>query len=152
MVAKDANGSTLPWLKSYPDFADWSMPLPATPVFNLLHVAAEKFPKNVCMEFLGRQWTYTETRDLSNKAAKGFQELGVGQGTRVGLLLPNTPYYIAAFFGATMAGGTVVNMNPLYPVRELETMVTDGQGEVVSAVVAVLFFPAAAALNEASAG
>jgi long-chain acyl-CoA synthetase len=143
MVAKDANGSTLPWLKSYPDFADWSMPLPATPVFNLLHVAAEKFPKNVCMEFLGRQWTYTETRDLSNKAAKGFQELGVGQGTRVGLLLPNTPYYIAAFFGATMAGGTVVNMNPLYPVRELETMVTDAGIDVLVTMDLTATYPKA---------
>jgi long-chain acyl-CoA synthetase len=146
MVAKDAIGSTFPWLKNYPGFADWSMPLPATPVFKLLHDAAGKFPQNVCMEFLGKQWTYTETRDLAHKAAKGFQELGVRKGTRVGLLLPNTPYYIAAFFGVTMAGGTVVNMNPLYTVRELESMAADAGIEVLVTMDLTAMYPKALAL------
>ena len=44
---------------------------------------------------------------------------------RVGLLLPNSPYYVMAYFGIALAGGTVVNMNPHYAVRELETMVKD---------------------------
>lgn len=146
MVAKDANGSTFPWLKNYPGFADWSMPLPATPVFKLLHDATSKFPQNVCMEFLGKHWTYTETCDLAHKAAKGFQELGVRKGARVGLLLPNTPYYIAAFFGVTMAGGTVVNMNPLYTVRELESMAADAGIDVLVTMDLTAMYPKALAL------
>jgi long-chain acyl-CoA synthetase len=56
---------------------------------------------------------YRELNDLANRAAKGFQKLGVRPGVHVGLYLPNTPHYIIAFFGVMKAGGTVVNYSPL---------------------------------------
>ncbi len=143
MAATDAIGSSFPWLKHYPDYADWSMALPEAPVFKLLHDAVDKFPDNVCMEFLGREWTYAETGKMAAQAAKGFQDLGVGKDTRVGLLLPNSPYYIAAFFGVTMAGGTVVNMNPLYAARELEGMATDADIDVVVTMDLTAMYPKA---------
>ncbi len=148
MDSTDADAATFPWLKSYPDFVDWSMSLPATPVFKLLDDAAEKYPQNPCMDFLGRQWTYSETLDLATKAAKGFQDLGVEKGTRVGLLLPNTPYYVAAFFGASLVGGTVVNMNPLYTTRELETMAADAGIDVLVAMDLTAIYPKAQSLLE----
>ena len=146
MAAEDVNESSFPWLTSYPEFADWSMALPGTPVFKLLHDAVGKFPQNVCMEFLGKQWTYAETGVLAARAAKGFQQLGVEKGTRIGLLLPNTPYYVTAFFGAIMAGGTVVNMNPLYAVPELEGMTTDAGIDVLVTMDLTAMYPKALAL------
>ena len=150
MDSANAAASKYPWLKNYPAFVDWSMPLPATPVFELLHDAAEKFPQHPCMDFLGRRWTYSETLDLAHKAAKGFQKIGVKKGTRVGLLLPNTPYYVAAFFGATLAGGIIVNMNPLYTSRELETMAADAQIDVLVAMDLTVIYPKAQTLLEST--
>jgi long-chain acyl-CoA synthetase len=40
---------------------------------------------------MGRRITYRELNDLANRAAKGFQDLGVKPGIHVGLYLPNTP-------------------------------------------------------------
>ena len=73
------------------------MPIPAKPVHRLLLDAAERYADRPCLEFRGRRWTYRETATLAAKAAAGFQKLGVTKGTRVGLLLPNTPYYPIAY-------------------------------------------------------
>lgn len=146
----NADGSSTvvsyPWLRSYPPFAPWNMPLPAAPVFNLLHDAAGKFGPRPALDFFGKRWTYAETAELAAQAAKGFQKLGVTKGTRVGLLLPNTPYYVAAYFGVLMAGGIVVNMNPLYAVRELETMVKDSGTEILVTMDLTAMYPKARTL------
>ena len=68
------------------------MPLPAVPVYQLLLDAAAQFPDRPAMEFLGRRWTYSETAQMAARVAAGLQKLGVGKGTQVGLLLPNSPY------------------------------------------------------------
>ena len=78
-------------------------PLPAAPVFNLLHDAAAKYGHRPAMDFFGKRWTYTETAALAAKAAQGFQKIGVTKGTRVGLLLPFSlrPQDAAATVAAT---------------------------------------------------
>ena len=135
-----------PWLKNYPPFVDWAMPIPQVPAYKLLHDAVAAYPNNPCMEFLGKRWTYAETGALAARAAKGFKKLGVTKGTRVALLLPNTPYYIAAFFGVLMAGGTVVNMNPLYAAGELENMVKDSGAQFMVTMDLTAMYPKARTL------
>jgi long-chain acyl-CoA synthetase len=141
-----ASDVSYPWLRIYPKYAPWDMPLPAAPVFNLLHDAAAKYGHRPAMDFFGKRWTYTETAALAAKAAQGFQKIGVTKGTRVGLLLPNTPYYIAAYFGVLMAGGIVVNMNPLYAVRELEMMLKDSGAEILVTMDLTAMYPKARTL------
>ncbi len=148
MTASKVARPNYPWLKSYPPFADWSMAIPAVPVFKLLNDSVGEFPDRPCMEFMGKRWSYAETGRLAAQAAQGFQKLGVTKGTRVGLLLPNTPYYVAAYFGVLMAGGTVVNMNPLYAARELENMVKDsGATFLVTMDLAAIYPKARTLLN-----
>jgi long-chain acyl-CoA synthetase len=150
MVADGATGAgsspQYPWLKNYPPFADWHMPIPSVPAYQLLYDAVAQFPENSCMEFLGKRWTYAETGELAAKAARGFQKMGVVKGTRVGLLLPNSPYYVAAFFGVLMAGGIVVNMNPLYAGPELEKMVKDSGCELLVTMDLAVMYPKARTL------
>jgi long-chain acyl-CoA synthetase len=141
-----SQGSSYPWLRTYPAYAPWNMPLPSMPVFNLLYDAAAKYADRPAMDFFGKRWTYAETAEMAAHAAKGFQKIGVTKGTRVGLLLPNSPYYIAAYFGVMMAGGIVVNMNPLYAVRELEVMVKDSGAEFLVTMDLTAMYPKARTL------
>ncbi len=122
-----------PWLKSYPAGIVWGASFPAYPVTHLLDEAVERFPERPCLDFLGKVWTYHEVGDLVRRAAKGFATLGVRPGVRVGLMLPNTPYYVIAYYAVLRAGGTVVNINPLYVEREVRQLVGDsGCGIVVT--------------------
>ena len=135
-----------PWLRTYPVFAAWDMPLPATPVQKLLLDAVARYPDRPCMEFLGKEWSYAETGAMAAKVACGLQSRGVVKGTRIGLLLPNSPYYIACYFGALMAGATVVNLNPLYAPRELERLVKDSGAEIIVTMDLAVMYPKAQAL------
>ena len=122
-----------PWLKSYPPGIVWDADFPAHPVTKLLEDAVERFGDRPCLDFLGNVSTYSVVGDLMRRAAKGFAALGVRPGVRVGLMLPNTPYYVIAYFGVLRAGGTVVNINPLYVEREIRQLVADaGCGVVVT--------------------
>ena len=68
---------------------------------------------------------------LVDRAAAGLRRHGVKKGTKVGLLLPNTPTFIVYFFAVLKAGGTVVNYNPLYTVSELAVQIKDSDTELM---------------------
>ncbi len=114
-----------PWLKSYPSFLSWDMPIRSEPAYAAFERAVAAYPKRMCMEFLGRSWSYSETGEMVRAAAKGLQDMGIGKGDRIALMLPNTPYYVVMFHAVLLIGGVVVNVNPLYAPRELEDLLTD---------------------------
>ena len=74
MTASTATEPTYPWLRNYPPFVKWDIPLPSVPVYRLLQDAAEQFPNHPFLEFLGRRWTYAETIALAARAACRFSE------------------------------------------------------------------------------
>ncbi|MDH5748200.1 MAG: long-chain fatty acid--CoA ligase [Rhodospirillales bacterium] len=88
-------------------------------------MAVARYGDRPCIDFLDKIYSYDEIGELVRRAAKGFQTLGVGKGSRIGLCLPNTPYYVICYYAILKAGGTVVNFNPLYAKRELKHQVSD---------------------------
>src|SRR5690606_7024520 len=61
-------------------------------------------------------------------------------GHRVGLFLPNTPYFVVCYFAALKCGAVVVNVNPLYVDREIRHQITDaGIGTMVTLDLAALY-------------
>ena len=114
-----------PWETNYPEGLSWDHDLPAKPLFALLDEAKERYADRPCLDFLGRKSTYKDIGQLVDRAAKGLQALGVKKGVRVGLFLPNCPYYVISFFAVLKAGGTVVNFNPLYAEREIARQIDD---------------------------
>ena len=92
---------------------------------DLLDKAVAYHGNQPAIDFLGRRWTYRELDELVRRAARGLQDLGVRPGTRVGLCLPNTPYFVILYFAVLRVGGVVVNFNPLYVERELKHQILD---------------------------
>ena len=132
--------SGYPWERTYPKDVDYQAPLPSRPLYELMDEAAAAFADRPCLDFLGKRSTYREVSALVDRVAKGFQEMGVRKGVRVGLFLPNTPYYVVCYFGILKAGGTVVNFNPLYAERELKHQIDDsGVETMVTLDLAVLY-------------
>ncbi len=114
-----------PWEANYPDGLRWDRELEERPLFAILEEARTLYGDRPCLDFLGRKSSYKEIAQQVDRAAKGFQALGVKKGVRVGLFLPNCPYYVIAFFAVLKAGGTVVNFNPLYAEREIARQIED---------------------------
>jgi len=93
------------------------------------------------VDFMGRKWSYGEIGAQVRRAARGLQDLGVVKGTRVGLCLPNTPYYVVCYFAILRIGAVVVNFNPLYTEREMAHLVEDSGCEVMIASDLALSLP-----------
>ncbi len=100
-------------------------PLAAGLATDILERTVRRFPNRPAIDFLGRRWTYGELGRLVDRAARGFQRLGVAKGSRVGLCLPNTPYSVICAYAVLKAGGTVVNFNPLYAEPEMRAQIAD---------------------------
>ena len=114
-----------PWEAAYPEGVDWHAPIETKTVPAILDEAVTAWPDRPCLEFLGKRYSYAEVGELVAKAAKGFQEIGVAKGMRVGLFLPNSMYYVICYFAVLKAGGTVVNFNPLYAEPEIARQIRD---------------------------
>ena len=113
------------YTKHYPANVDWHEPIEARPLYELLDEPARRIPTQNAIDFLDKKTTYGELATQVDRFAKGLQTLGVRPGDRVGLFLPNCPYFIIAYFGILKAGGVVVNYNPLYVAKEIESQVRD---------------------------
>jgi len=120
-----------PWIASYPYPVRWDAPLATGFVQTILDEAADAYPDRPALEFMGARATYRELQALANRAAAGFQKLGVGPGVHVGIYLPNTPHYPVVFFGILKAGGTVVNYSPLDAEKVLEHKVEDSETTMI---------------------
>src|SRR5919106_4646363 len=120
-----------PWEAHYPAGLAWDLELEPRPLYALLDDAVATFANRPCLDFLGRKSSYREIGQLVDRAAKGFQALGVEKGVRVGLFLPNCPYYVICFFAVLKAGGTVVNYNPLYAEREIARQIEDSKTRIM---------------------
>lgn len=117
----------------------------AKTVLDYFDQAVEKFPDRPCLDFLDKKYTYREIGDLVNRAAKGFQQLGVRRGSKVGLCLPNSPYHVICYYAILKIGGTVVNYNPLYAERELEYQINDSDTEIMVTLDLKQIYPKVAA-------
>ena len=132
-----------PWVKSFPPGVRSNAPLDLSPVQSVLEKAAERFGSRPALEFMGKRTTYAELEALANRAALGFQKLGVGPGVHVGLFLPNTPHYIIAFFGVLKAGGTVVNYSPLDALHTLQHKIEDSETDILVGLDLAALYPQA---------
>ena len=135
--------SVHPWEKSYPPNVRWNAPLELSSVPSVLEKAAERFGARPALEFMNKRITYADLNALANRAAAGFQKLGVGPGVHVGLYLPNTPHYVIAFFGVLKAGGVVVNYSPLDALPTLHSKIEDSETDILVTLGLASLYPQA---------
>jgi long-chain acyl-CoA synthetase len=63
--------------------------------------------------------SYSMLDEGSARVAGLLESKGIEQGDRVGMMMPNVPYFPALYFGILRAGGIVVPMNVLLKKREV---------------------------------
>ena len=124
------------------DYAGWIVP-------DLLRRSAARFPDSSALLFYGKTISFRELDDLTTRFALALRALGVNQGDRVALMLPNIPQVVIGYYGALKAGAIVVPTNPLYVEREIQTQVIDSGCEAIVALD--LFYPRIRAVQERTA-
>jgi long-chain acyl-CoA synthetase len=142
-----------PWVDHYPQGIDWDVEIDDTPVHEQVLAACARTPDVDALDFLGAKTRFGALAKAINAFAGALQtQFGVKKGSRVALLLPNTPFYVVAYYGVLRAGGTVVNCNPLYTVRELSHIVANSGAEIIITLDLKQLFEKAEALVEGGHG
>jgi long-chain acyl-CoA synthetase len=119
-----------PWLSSYPPDVPHSLaPFPERPMWSLLEESARDHPDAPAVAFpvapMARKLTYRQLKEEAERFARALRSLGIGKGDRVGLVLPNSPQYVVAFYALQRLGAVPVGNNPLYTQREMTHQLTD---------------------------
>ncbi len=134
------------WLSSYEPGVPAEVEIPPKTLPQLFHEKVNEFPTNTATIFMGGKKNYQEMGVLVNQFAAALKGLGLKEGSRVALHLPNCPQYVLAFYGALQAGCTVIPCNPLYVERELEYQLKDAGAEVV--LTLSRFYPMVRSIKE----
>ena len=108
-----------PWLFYYDAGVPHSMKYPDIPLFFWLDQAAEQSPNTLACSYHNTKISYARLRKDAEILAANLRARGVMPGDRVGLMLPNLPQTMVAFWGILKAGAVVTMINPLYMEKEL---------------------------------
>ncbi len=81
---------------------------------------AEKYPKHIAFDFMGKSTTYKELIERINMCAKSLRTIGVRQGDRVTIAMPNCPQAIYMFYAVNLIGGICNMIHPLSAEKEIE--------------------------------
>lgn len=84
-----------------------------------LRNSAEKFGKASAISFGGREVSFKELDEASDRVATSLIERGIAKGDRIGLYCINCDEFVKAYFGILKAGATVVPVNLLLNPKEV---------------------------------
>jgi long-chain acyl-CoA synthetase len=99
----------------------------------VLTETASEHPDNIAVKLDDVELSYTLIDGASAHIAGMLREKGVEAGDRVGIMLPNVPYFPGIYYGILRLGAVVVPMNPLLKGREVEFYLKDPEAKVMFA-------------------
>ncbi|MCG7535419.1 long-chain-fatty-acid--CoA ligase FadD [Pseudoalteromonas sp. OOF1S-7] len=121
------------WLKRYPE----GMPETIDPehynsLLELFDNSFREFAQLPAYSNMGKTMTYQQVDEATKAVASYIQNtLKLGKGDKVAVMMPNLLQTPVTILGVLRAGCTVVNVNPLYTVRELEHQLNDSEAKAI---------------------
>jgi crotonobetaine/carnitine-CoA ligase len=94
-------------------------------IVDLILERRDQHPEQVYLRFGDRDVTWAELADSMWRAANRLRAVGVEPGDRVALMLPNSPEFLFAYFGALAAGAATVPVNTAQRGAALEHIIRD---------------------------
>lgn len=80
-------------------------------ICDLFHHHVAKHPQKACIIFEGKEWTFRDVNEFSNRIANLFQQHGFKRGDVVGLFMENRPEFVATWLGLSKIGVIVPLIN-----------------------------------------
>lgn len=118
------------WISATPPQVSRHLEYPTGSMVDEFERAVARFSALPALDFFGERTSYAQLGAQAHAVATHLMGLGVGPGKQVAILLPNCPQHVVAFYAVLIAGGTVVEHNPLATVSELTPMFADHRADV----------------------
>jgi len=113
---------------------------------DIVRRAAEAHPDHPAVIFHGRVTTYADLDRLVDRTAAALNDLGIGKGDRVAILLGNIPEFVYAFHGTLRLGAVATPINAMLTPEELGYVLADAEAQAI--IVAIDLVPAVLAVRD----
>jgi long-chain acyl-CoA synthetase len=91
----------------------------------LLDMSTRRSPGKIAVILDDMKLRYAEINGAANKIANSLVGMGIRQGDKVAILLPNTPHFVICYYAILKLGATVVPLNVLFKRHEIEYHLKD---------------------------
>ena len=121
------------WLKHYPKNIPSTIDsLKFNSIIDLMKNSSSLFPDHTAFTNLNTRLSYKKIDRYSEKFGAYLQnQLSITKRSKVAIMLPNLLTYPVALFGSYLAGAIVININPLFKGREIESSLNDSGAETI---------------------
>ena len=121
------------WLKHYPKNIPSTIDnLKFNSIIDLMKNSSSLFPDHTAFTNLNTRLSYKKVDRYSEKFGAYLQnQLSITKRSKVAIMLPNLLTYPVALFGSYLAGAIVININPLFKGREIESALNDSGAETI---------------------
>ncbi len=107
---------------------------PAKRLHEIFELRAREAPESLAVRTLEHEITYAELDAQANQLARKLRNLGVGPDVLVGLCIDRSVELIAGLLGILKAGGAYVPIDPSYPQKRIDFLLSDSAVSVVVTV------------------
>jgi long-chain acyl-CoA synthetase len=88
-------------------------------LFSILEDAAKRWPEDTAVVHDGRSFRYSDLFVAAESLATKFRQAGIRVGDRVGVMCPNGPEFIVAFFSVLRGGAIAIPISPALKAGEI---------------------------------
>lgn len=114
-------------------------------MYEALENIAEKYPKNIAFDFMGKSTSYPELVENVRICARALKSIGIQEGDRITIAMPNCPQAIYMFYAVNMIGALANMIHPLSAEKEIEFYLNESDS--VAAITLDQFYGKFAAIR-----
>ena len=100
-------------------------------MFEKVNQIADQYPNNIAFDFMGKSTTYREMIANIHQCARSLKTIGVREGDRITIAMPNCPQAIYLFYAVNEVGAIANMVHPLSSEKELEFYINESQSVTV---------------------
>ena len=115
-------------------------------MFDKIADIAERYPDYIAFDFMGRSTTYRQMIREIERCARALKTIGVREGDKVTIAMPNCPQAIFMFYAVNLVGGVANMIHPLSAEKEIEFYLNES--ESVTAITLDQFYHKFEAIRE----
>lgn len=104
--------------------------IPELSIYEVLKSTSEQYPQKIAYEYLGQKVSYKALIESVDDFSLRLRALGLDQGDKVIICLPNCPQAVITFYAASRLGAVAVMVHPLSSSNEVEFYVRDSGAKI----------------------
>jgi long-chain acyl-CoA synthetase len=119
-----------PWLAFYGD-VEQHLTYPNGSMYDAVAHCAGRYPNNTAITFMGNGMVFRDLILRIDQVARAFSAVGIGEGDKVTLCMPNCPQIVLCFYALNRIGAIATMIHPLSSVGEIAFYLKDSGSRAV---------------------